>query len=208
MKESKEHILKVAFYLFLQKGFKEVTMKEIVEKTGLSKGAFYHYFKSKEQLFFEVNDYFLTILAEVHYKQFSQSSLRQFYKDYLDRISGMFQNMITSGILGSGNSTINYYTMVFDAFKMFPEFRARMIEHDREELEVWKEAVARARAGGEISTVMGDEQIAKVFLFTNDGIAIRLLMENRIDEIRGELMKLWDNFHDQIAAKVSPAPVQ
>ena len=91
MKESKEHILKVAFYLFLQKGFKEVTMKEIVEKTGLSKGAFYHYFKSKEQLFFEVNDYFLTILAEVHYKQFSQSSLRQFYKDYLDRISGCFK---------------------------------------------------------------------------------------------------------------------
>ena len=55
MNESKEHIITVASKLFLQKNFKEVTMKEIVDKTGLSKGAFYHYFESKEQLFLEVH---------------------------------------------------------------------------------------------------------------------------------------------------------
>ncbi len=42
---TREHILKVSLYLFLQKGFKEVTMREIVEKSEMSKGAIYHYFK-------------------------------------------------------------------------------------------------------------------------------------------------------------------
>ena len=59
MNQTKEHIITVACELFLQKSFKEVTMKEIVKQTGLSKGAFYHYFESKEQLFQEVLDFFL-----------------------------------------------------------------------------------------------------------------------------------------------------
>ncbi|MDR3129397.1 MAG: TetR/AcrR family transcriptional regulator [Tannerellaceae bacterium] len=51
MKEVKEHILKTALTLFLQKSFKEVIMNDIVEKTGMSKGAFYHYYSSKEKVF-------------------------------------------------------------------------------------------------------------------------------------------------------------
>ncbi len=58
MSDTKAHILMVSLKLFLQKNFKEVTMKEIVEETGLSKGAFYHYFESKEKLFYEIIDYF------------------------------------------------------------------------------------------------------------------------------------------------------
>jgi AcrR family transcriptional regulator len=35
----------------MQKGYKEVTMKDIVDNAELSKGAFYHYFDSKEKVF-------------------------------------------------------------------------------------------------------------------------------------------------------------
>ena len=63
MTKTKEYIMDVALKLFLQKNFKEVTMKEIVEKTGLSKGAFYHYFKSKEKFFLEViNNFFSSVM--------------------------------------------------------------------------------------------------------------------------------------------------
>jgi TetR/AcrR family transcriptional repressor of nem operon len=40
MSGAKDHILLTSLKLFLQKSFKEVTMKEIVNKTGLSKGVF------------------------------------------------------------------------------------------------------------------------------------------------------------------------
>lgn len=54
MNETKLTICQEAFKLFLQKNFKEVTMNEILEKSGLSRGTFYYYFKSKEQLYEEV----------------------------------------------------------------------------------------------------------------------------------------------------------
>ena len=47
-------ILAAAEELFSQKGFEETTMQEISQKAGLSKGAVYLYFKSKDELYLNV----------------------------------------------------------------------------------------------------------------------------------------------------------
>ncbi len=208
MKDSKEHILKVAFNLFLQKSFKEVTMKEIVEKTGLSKGAFYYYFTSKEQLFFEVNSYYFSMMAENAFTNIKAVTLRQFYLEALDRMSNALPTFFKDETEKTDNFSFNYFMMMFDALSRFPELREKMIAHDREELEIWKERVAGARVSGEIRSEMNDEQIAKVFLCTGDGVAVRLIMENRFNDMLGELSGLWRNFYNQLAVKASEPPVQ
>ena len=43
-------ILNAAWKLFGEKGYDETTVDEIIEATNTSKGTFYHYFKSKEDL--------------------------------------------------------------------------------------------------------------------------------------------------------------
>jgi TetR/AcrR family transcriptional regulator, transcriptional repressor for nem operon len=86
MNETKLHILSIAFNLFLQKSFKEVTMQEIVEKTGMSKGAFYHYFKSKEQLFIEVVETFYIATPTTPIKPLNIESLFGFYHDYIEHV--------------------------------------------------------------------------------------------------------------------------
>lgn len=61
--KSKENIIKNAFILFLKKGFKQVTIKDIIEKTGLSKGAIYHHFASKEDIYkATLNTYYFNLL--------------------------------------------------------------------------------------------------------------------------------------------------
>ena len=50
--DSKDNIIKVAFSLFLKKGFNAVTINNIQERTGLSKGAIYHHFKNKEDIYY------------------------------------------------------------------------------------------------------------------------------------------------------------
>ncbi|MEH6944042.1 TetR/AcrR family transcriptional regulator [Bacillus sp. JJ722] len=51
--KTKERILKVAMALFNERGFSNVTVDEIVEKSSTSKGAFYNHFKSKHDIFLE-----------------------------------------------------------------------------------------------------------------------------------------------------------
>ncbi len=55
---NKELILKHAFILFLQKGYKSVSIKDIMDSSQLSKGAIYHHYESKEVIFFEALEKF------------------------------------------------------------------------------------------------------------------------------------------------------
>jgi AcrR family transcriptional regulator len=54
--ERKEQILDAATEVFAQKGFDSARMDDIVEETGLSKGALYWYFKSKDDIIFGIMD--------------------------------------------------------------------------------------------------------------------------------------------------------
>lgn len=51
-KETKDRILSVASGLLLEKEYDEISIAEIAEKAGISVGAIYHHFSSKEELVF------------------------------------------------------------------------------------------------------------------------------------------------------------
>lgn len=51
---TKQAIMEKAYELFAEKGFKEVTMKDICERTGLSRGGLYRHYESTEQIFLEI----------------------------------------------------------------------------------------------------------------------------------------------------------
>ncbi|MDE5931629.1 MAG: TetR/AcrR family transcriptional regulator, partial [Lachnospiraceae bacterium] len=52
--KTKQEIREKAYQLFAKKGFKEVTMKDICELTGLSRGGLYRHYESTEQIFLEI----------------------------------------------------------------------------------------------------------------------------------------------------------
>jgi len=54
---TKNQILEAALKVFVNSGYAETTMNDIVEKSGLSKGAIYHYYSSKKELFLSLIDY-------------------------------------------------------------------------------------------------------------------------------------------------------
>jgi AcrR family transcriptional regulator len=49
--KAKDRIVEAAFEVFSQKGYHDTTMDDVAEKLGVSKGALYQYFKSKEDLY-------------------------------------------------------------------------------------------------------------------------------------------------------------
>lgn len=54
--ETKRFILEKALSLFAEKGFKNVTMKDICMETGLSRGGLYRHYESTHQIFSEIVD--------------------------------------------------------------------------------------------------------------------------------------------------------
>lgn len=54
MNERKQHVIKMAHQLFISKGFQATSIQDILDYSGISKGTFYHYFTSKNELFIAI----------------------------------------------------------------------------------------------------------------------------------------------------------
>lgn len=51
---TREMILEIAFQGFLEEGFEKISLNELIKRTGLTKGAFYYHFNSKDELLGEI----------------------------------------------------------------------------------------------------------------------------------------------------------
>jgi len=60
--ETRSHILDVAGALFAQRGYDATSVADICDGAGVTKGAFYHHYESKQSVFLELRDRWLTPL--------------------------------------------------------------------------------------------------------------------------------------------------
>ena len=63
--ERRSEILEAALRIFVSKGYADTRMDDIVVATGLSKGALYHHFSSKRELFLSLIEHWLDQFAPV-----------------------------------------------------------------------------------------------------------------------------------------------
>ena len=68
----KNQILNAAFEVFVRKGYAKTTMDDIVVVSKLSKGALYHYYKSKKELFLGLIDHWEIYTFKDFYDKKSQ----------------------------------------------------------------------------------------------------------------------------------------
>ncbi|MBT2658340.1 TetR/AcrR family transcriptional regulator [Bacillus sp. ISL-18] len=57
MNERKQHVINKAHQLFIDKGFQATSIQEIIDYSGISKGTFYNYFSSKNELLMAIFTY-------------------------------------------------------------------------------------------------------------------------------------------------------
>ncbi|MFD2043744.1 TetR/AcrR family transcriptional regulator [Ornithinibacillus salinisoli] len=78
MNERKRKVADIALKLFIEKGFQQTSIQEIIDKANISKGTFYNYFSSK-------NDCIAEILENIRYDAGQQRVAMQIGKDPQDR---------------------------------------------------------------------------------------------------------------------------
>lgn len=125
--ETKQHIKEQAKILFSNKGFKEVTMKDICEATSLSRGGLYRHYDSTEQIFAEIISEFLdvqnNIFSESIEKGISASEilnviLNNYQLEMLDAKNSLsmaiYEYFSSKQIAESENILLKRYQLSFD----------------------------------------------------------------------------------------------
>ena len=60
----KQELLKIAYELFLSRGYENTSVDEIIAKAQIAKGTYYYYFPSKEQMLEDIIDMMIENEAE------------------------------------------------------------------------------------------------------------------------------------------------
>ncbi|MDR0713887.1 MAG: TetR/AcrR family transcriptional regulator [Bacteroidales bacterium] len=187
-------ILKTALNMFLRSSYKEVSLSDIVREVGLTKGAFYHYYRSKEQVFEEATRYFYNHVAIMDYKKFPRTSLKDFYLAYLEKMQDS-----PEGIDNPDTGNTNVFIFISEAIRHVPDFFEIHFAQKKKECWAWAEIIGIAKQKKEIKTTLPDDHIAMLFLNVSDGIAMNSALSRRnMEEAKLEVKRDWDNLYSML----------
>lgn len=124
--KTKAKIAKVAWKLFHEKGYDETTIDDIILESGTSKGSFYHYYSSKDELLVSLPEVFDTkyeeVLQTLDPEMNSYDKLLQLCYAVHDMIGdeipvGLLASLYSSQVVTKGdkhlmNQNRYYYTMM------------------------------------------------------------------------------------------------
>lgn len=118
---TRERILAAAFELFLQHGYGGTGVNQILALCKLSKGAFYHHFKNKDEIYAEViNDFFLKPLETTDFEKMGTLSLREIRAILADYYATLPHEIKSK----SNMDMARYFAVFFEAISRLPDFRA------------------------------------------------------------------------------------
>ncbi len=99
--KSKDNIIRISFTLFLEKGYKEVTIKDIMAATNLSKGAIYHHFNSKVEIYHATLEAHYFDLIKMDQLEYESGDFRQNVEclyNYVTKLFTGIENLRTGGL--------------------------------------------------------------------------------------------------------------
>lgn len=111
--KTKENILTQSFQLFLNEGYKEVSIQNIVSHCGISKGAFYHHFKSKDDLYEEVlNRFFFNYFNESEFDYSQEKNLKDKLAEFVEHLISPYEELLE---LTSRKDLLAYFRFLFQS---------------------------------------------------------------------------------------------
>lgn len=177
MDNTKEFIIDEAFKLFLDHSYEAVSISDISQAIGFTKGALYHHFKNKEELFKSVVDKYL-IMPEVDV-EVNSISLVEFLEESLRCSEKFIRGLFTSTQVFS---PISYLAFFSDAFRHYPGHAEQTSNFFDKEIEKTRIVVENAIASGEIRGDINPSVIAINFFSLDLGLAGNLVRNQSIDK--------------------------
>ncbi|MGE0077027.1 MAG: TetR/AcrR family transcriptional regulator [Bacteroidales bacterium] len=191
MSDTREYIIDQAYGLFLSRSYEAVSISEISKAIGFTKGALYHHFTNKEDLFKAVIDKYLPI--NDFFIPFKGNTL----KEYIDECVKIAEEVIEK-IVGRHNNfiPINYLSLLIDAFRHYPRYANEKEQLILNEFEHIEEIIKKAIENNEIRKDINPTNMALNFYSLNMGIAGNLIINNSpkkaIEALRDQLYELYN----------------
>ena len=177
MENTKEFIIEEAYKLFLNHSYEAVSISDISKAIGLTKGALYHHFKNKEELFISVIDKYV-LLPEIT-SDIETLSLKEFIELSIAQTDKFIKALFGLSLV---IKPIYYISLMSDAFRHYPGYAESKGAFINDEIEKTKIVLENAIKSGEIRSDINPSLIATNFFSIDMGFAGNLVRNNSPEE--------------------------
>jgi len=190
MNDTREYIIEKAFTLFLKDSYVAVSISDISNAIGLTKGALYHHFKNKEELFKAVIDKYF-VVNEIELNKETDTFL-EFSEACIRNAKETLQNIFSHG---QEFEVINYMSLIADSFRHYPGFADKKMQFIQNETDKIKIVLVKAIERGELRSDIDTTLIAQSYFSNMLGLAAPIIKNQSIDEaiknLRAQLNQMY-----------------
>ena len=190
----KDQLYHEAFKLFLSKPFEAVSITDIEDASGMTRGAITYYAKDKMGLFYSVVKHFLVDTQNLSHKitQTEFGSLKEFIEVY---VSGCQETMdrLNNVINNVQNASRAYMSLILQICKYFPDLHAQYLENRNQEVILWIGVLQKAVENKEIKSDIDIMNTARNFMnvFYGQSYIDSLSMGLNTVELRMQMMNIY-----------------
>ena len=189
-----EQLYHEAFKLFLSKPFEAVSIADIEEASGMTRGAITYYAKDKIGLFYSVVKHYFVDTQNLKQKIVKSEFglLKDFIEAYVDGCQETM-NRFSDVDKTVQNASRAYATLVLQICKYFPDLHSQYLENRNQEIIIWIGVLQRAIENKEIRSDIDIMNTARNFmnLFYGQSYLDSLSMGLNTVELKMQLMNLY-----------------
>ncbi|GAA4308783.1 TetR/AcrR family transcriptional regulator [Streptomyces venetus] len=179
---TRANLLRAAFSVFAAKGFGHVSIEEVCEAAGYSRGAFYSNFSSLDELFFALYRERADVIAEQVSGALALDGPDLDVPAAVDRVTEVL-------LLDRDWLLVKTDFLVHAARD--PEVARSLLEHRARLRQAVADRLARARGHTALPAVLGDtDGAAHAVVAAYDGVTTQLLLDRDVDHARTWLKQL------------------
>lgn len=160
MAELRDEIVKKSFLQFLNRGYKATSLKDLERATGLTKGAFYYYFKDKQEILKAGIERYFSVMREERDEDVERvASLRE----YIDLVIRNKEEGADGSrkLFGCFVLEVLFFQLVLEVAPLFPGFRERIHTLLKMRLTRWERVIQKAKRSGEIRESLDTSVLAR-----------------------------------------------
>lgn len=184
---TRDKILERAFCLFLDKGFSEVSMNDIIHSAGITKGGFYHHFESKDKLIHEIiHIYILPFFWEPIDKMQKKLEIHRF--DSAEKKLQLYFDIIHNFVLSEDLLNMfekkdirNFYFLVFEGIKKYDALAQNSQKAFEERVRLFQSILEDGKKEGLVAQNIDSQEWAYTINALKDGLLSLKMLNASID---------------------------
>jgi AcrR family transcriptional regulator len=193
--QTRQKIFDTAIALFAKKGYDKVTIDDICEKVGVTKGAFYNHFKSKDQLileeFMQMDEHYIKVAQDISSLESSVEKLRVFNTEAIKLMSDLGVTMMK----------VVYFSQIAPNMK-----KPYLADGKRFLYKITNELIEEGQQKGEIRMDLESGEMTEMLINCFRGQIYYWCLTNGSFDLVGTCEKLMNLLLQSLTTTIGPSP--